>query len=70
MKREDTPGERKAADQTMQFNEVLGKRRACSPNSGSECPLENKKSRSESPKVDENIVALMMDENIIGLSSD
>ncbi|XP_048374611.1 uncharacterized protein LOC125445565 [Sphaerodactylus townsendi] len=51
-------------------DEVLGKRRACSPNSGSECPLENKKSRSESPKVDENIVALMMDENIIGLSSD
>ncbi|XP_015267154.1 PREDICTED: sterile alpha motif domain-containing protein 11 isoform X3 [Gekko japonicus] len=31
-------------------DEVLGKRRACSPNSSSECPLENKKSRSESPK--------------------
>ncbi|XP_042334217.1 sterile alpha motif domain-containing protein 11 isoform X2 [Sceloporus undulatus] len=31
-------------------DEVLGKRRACSPNSNSECPLESKKSRSESPK--------------------
>ncbi|XP_054857050.1 sterile alpha motif domain-containing protein 11 isoform X3 [Eublepharis macularius] len=31
-------------------DEVLGKRRVCSPNSSSECPLENKKSRSESPK--------------------
>ncbi|XP_053256798.1 sterile alpha motif domain-containing protein 11 isoform X3 [Podarcis raffonei] len=31
-------------------DEVLGKRRACSPNSSSECPLESKKSRSESPK--------------------
>ncbi|KAJ6658768.1 hypothetical protein lerEdw1_019689 [Lerista edwardsae] len=31
-------------------DEVLGKRRACSPNSNSECPLESKKPRSESPK--------------------
>lgn len=31
-------------------DEVLGKRRVSSPNSSSECPLESKKSRSESPK--------------------
>ncbi|KFO73099.1 Sterile alpha motif domain-containing protein 11, partial [Cuculus canorus] len=31
-------------------DEILGKRRVCSPNSSSECPLESKKARSESPK--------------------
>ncbi|XP_029435090.1 sterile alpha motif domain-containing protein 11 [Rhinatrema bivittatum] len=31
-------------------DDFLGKRRVCSPNSTSECPLENKKARSESPK--------------------
>ncbi|NXL93004.1 SAM11 protein, partial [Alectura lathami] len=32
------------------LDEILGKRRVCSPNSSSECPLESKKARSESPK--------------------
>ncbi|XP_064028085.1 sterile alpha motif domain-containing protein 11 isoform X7 [Pogoniulus pusillus] len=32
------------------YDEILGKRRVCSPNSSSECPLESKKARSESPK--------------------
>ncbi|XP_077693324.1 sterile alpha motif domain-containing protein 11 [Eretmochelys imbricata] len=32
-------------------DEILGRRRVCSPNSSSECPLESKKTRSESPKV-------------------
>lgn len=31
-------------------DDILGKRRVCSPNSSSECPLESKKARSESPK--------------------
>ncbi|XP_034609493.1 sterile alpha motif domain-containing protein 11 isoform X3 [Trachemys scripta elegans] len=31
-------------------DEILGRRRVCSPNSSSECPLESKKTRSESPK--------------------
>ncbi|XP_030077901.1 sterile alpha motif domain-containing protein 11 isoform X3 [Microcaecilia unicolor] len=31
-------------------DDFLGKRRVCSPNSSSECPLESKKARSESPK--------------------
>ncbi|XP_063273513.1 sterile alpha motif domain-containing protein 11 isoform X3 [Prinia subflava] len=31
-------------------DEILGKRRVCSPTSSSECPLESKKARSESPK--------------------
>uniref|UniRef100_A0A8D0BR45 Sterile alpha motif domain containing 11 n=1 Tax=Salvator merianae TaxID=96440 RepID=A0A8D0BR45_SALMN len=31
-------------------DDVLGKRRVCSPNSSSECPLESKKPRSDSPK--------------------
>ncbi|XP_074832091.1 sterile alpha motif domain-containing protein 11 isoform X2 [Carettochelys insculpta] len=31
-------------------DEILGRRRVCSPNSSSECPLESKKARSESPK--------------------
>lgn len=35
---------------TSLLDEILGKRRVCSPNSSSECPLESKKARSESPK--------------------
>ncbi|XP_066462976.1 sterile alpha motif domain-containing protein 11 isoform X2 [Eleutherodactylus coqui] len=31
-------------------DDFLGKKRECSPNSNSECPLESKKARSESPK--------------------
>ncbi|KAM8927571.1 sterile alpha motif domain-containing protein 11 isoform 2-T2 [Pelodytes ibericus] len=31
-------------------DDFLGKKRECSPNSSSECPLESKKARSESPK--------------------
>ncbi|XP_073173220.1 sterile alpha motif domain-containing protein 11 isoform X4 [Lepidochelys kempii] len=31
-------------------DEILGRRRVCSPNSSSECPLESKKTRSKSPK--------------------
>lgn len=31
-------------------DEILGKRRVCSPTSSTECPLESKKARSESPK--------------------
>ncbi|XP_038015785.1 sterile alpha motif domain-containing protein 11 isoform X4 [Motacilla alba alba] len=34
----------------LEEDEILGKRRVCSPNSSSECPLESKKARSESPK--------------------
>ncbi|XP_066196438.1 sterile alpha motif domain-containing protein 11, partial [Sylvia atricapilla] len=46
-------------------DEILGKRRVCSPNSSSECPLESKKARSESPKetsqtLEEAAVALQM----------
>lgn len=32
------------------LDDFLGKKRECSPNSNSECPLESKKARSESPK--------------------
>ncbi|XP_030918403.1 sterile alpha motif domain-containing protein 11 [Geospiza fortis] len=50
MKGVETPGGQKAPEQMMKLNEILGKRRVCSPNSSSECPLESKKARSESPK--------------------
>uniref|UniRef100_A0A803V2B6 Sterile alpha motif domain containing 11 n=1 Tax=Ficedula albicollis TaxID=59894 RepID=A0A803V2B6_FICAL len=39
-------------------DEILGKRRVCSPNSSSECPLESKKARSESPKETSQTAAL------------
>ncbi|XP_023686325.2 sterile alpha motif domain-containing protein 11 isoform X1 [Paramormyrops kingsleyae] len=39
-------------------DDILGKRRACSPSSSSECPSENKKSRSVSPKENSHTPAL------------
>ncbi|NXQ23597.1 SAM11 protein, partial [Alaudala cheleensis] len=41
---------RSSLDVGLAADEILGKRRVCSPNSSSECPLESKKARSESPK--------------------
>ncbi|RMB91584.1 hypothetical protein DUI87_31813 [Hirundo rustica rustica] len=43
-------------------DEILGKRRVCSPNSSSECPLESKKARSESPK--ENSQTAVLEEAV------
>uniref|UniRef100_A0AAV2LY78 SAND domain-containing protein n=1 Tax=Knipowitschia caucasica TaxID=637954 RepID=A0AAV2LY78_KNICA len=43
----ESQSERSSSGQT---DDLLGKRRSCSPNSSSDCPSESKKSRSVSPK--------------------
>ncbi|XP_072306239.1 sterile alpha motif domain-containing protein 11 isoform X2 [Eucyclogobius newberryi] len=45
-----TPESQSERSSTAQTDDLLGKRRSFSPNSGSDCPSESKKSRSVSPK--------------------
>uniref|UniRef100_A0A672KED0 Sterile alpha motif domain containing 11 n=1 Tax=Sinocyclocheilus grahami TaxID=75366 RepID=A0A672KED0_SINGR len=56
---DDSEGsERASGDHGLYDHDILGKRRAYSPNSSSECPSDSKKSRSVSPKENSHTPAL------------